>query len=140
MIEVLFVLMIAAVLTSLGMRQWGRIQVQHQVSNARDALVYMGIRAQSAAMKRGNLVRIEIWPDTNMAKIVTPSDSAIERIRFDSQFGVQVFGSSVVACYSARGFALPSCTTGVPATISFVVHSDTARATVLPLGQIEKDP
>lgn len=140
LVELMFVLLIAAVLLGIGMKQFGRLQVRHQVANARDALVYMGVRAQSEAMKHGNLVRIEIWPDTNMAKIVTPSDSTLERIRFDSQFNADMIGSAVAACYSSRGFALPSCTTtGLPKNIGFVIGSDTASAKVLPLGQIEKN-
>ncbi|MEJ2186211.1 MAG: prepilin-type N-terminal cleavage/methylation domain-containing protein [Gemmatimonadota bacterium] len=139
LMELMFVLLIAAVILSIGMKQFGRLQVRHQVGNARDALVYMAVRAQSEAMKRGDLVRFEIWPDTNMAKIVTPSDSAIERVRFDSQYGVRVLGVPITACYSSRGFALPSCTTtGLPRRVWFVASSDTAKAVVLPLGQVER--
>lgn len=140
LMELMFVLLIAGILLSIGMKQFGRLQVQHQVRNARDVLVYMGVRAQSEAMKHGDLVRIEIWPDTNMAKIVTQSDSTLERVRFDSQFTARLIGPAITACYSSRGFALPSCTTsGLPRNIGFVIGSDTASAKVLPLGQIEKN-
>jgi prepilin-type N-terminal cleavage/methylation domain-containing protein len=139
LLELIFVLFIGAIIMSIGVKQFGKVQIWHQVTNARDALVYMGVRAQSEAMKHGDLVRIEIWPDTNMAKIVTPSDSMLERVRFDSQFGVDVIGAAIKACYSSRGFALPSCTTtGLPQRIGFVLVNDTAAAKVLPLGQIEK--
>lgn len=139
LIELIFVLFIGAIIMSIGVKQFGKVQIWHRVTNARDALVYMGVRAQSEAMKRGDLVTIQIWPDTNMAKIVTPSDSMLERIRFDSQFGVDVIGAAVHACYSSRGFALTSCTTdGLPKNIGFVLVNDTAAAKVLPLGQIEK--
>jgi prepilin-type N-terminal cleavage/methylation domain-containing protein len=139
LMELIFVLLIGAVVMSIGVKQFGKIQVRHRVTNARDALLYMGVRAQAEAMKRGDLVRMEIWPDTDMAKIVTPTDSMVERVRFDSQFGVSVIGSAISACYSSRGFALPSCTTnGLPRLVGFVASNDTAVAYVLPLGQIGK--
>lgn len=139
LVELMFVLLIAAVLLTMGAKQFGRIQVRRRVANARDALVYMAVRAQSAAMKRGDLVRIEIQPASSAAQIVTPSDSVLERVRFDSQFGVRMAGTAITACYSSRGFALPSCTTdGLPKRISFVASSDTASAVILPLGQVEK--
>lgn len=138
-VELVMVLIIGALLISAGMRSFAGLQATRDLGNARDAVIYLSHRAKSEAMKRGNLVRLQILPDSDAVRILTATDSVVTIQRLDEEYGADLIGARIQLCYSGRGFALSSCSSsGLPKALGFVRTSDTLRAIVLPLGQIEK--
>ena len=137
-IEMLFVVIIGAVVLGVGTRAYGRADGQRAVRNARDAMILMGSRARSEAVRTGGLSYLEVDPDDDVVEVVHAADSVM--VTLDAaDYGAQIVGQETALCYTSRGFALPGCRDiDADRTIAFGRGPDTARAVLMPLGQIRR--
>ncbi len=147
LIELLMVMIIGAVLLSMAIPSFTRVSAGQNARNARDAFVWMGSRARSRAIERGQVTLLEIDPASERAWIVrrntgTPlASDTLEKVDFAAEKTVQVSGAGkVTVCYNARGYAF-SCSGDSPnanVNVTFTHGGKSAIARVKPLGQIER--
>lgn len=148
LVELLLVMIIGAVLLSMAIPSFTRVAAGQNARNARDAVVWMGARARSRAIERGEVVLLEINPATERAWIVRRNtgtalaSDTLEKVSFQTERSVDISGitSQLTLCYNPRGYAF-KCSANSPVTNQDVVFSHagkTATARVKPLGQIER--
>lgn len=142
MLEVLIVLAIAGIVLSVAVPQIASINAQRSVTNARDAFVFFGARARSAALEEGQPVCLELDTAERHAEIrIYSDDTLVERLDFAIDYGVQVATSTgdFTVCYSSTGLALQAYTddTLLPSTITFTQGAASASALVQDLGQVK---
>lgn len=141
LVELLFVLIIAAVLIGLVIPSLGEIQARRAAGNARDAFVFMANRARAEALQRGQTVTLQLDVSDESAVLVVGTDTIAQPIDFAVEYGAAVSvsgGGDLDICYLPRGFADPSC----PSTqrvATFTTGSESAGATVRVLGQVESN-
>ncbi|MBI4408663.1 MAG: prepilin-type N-terminal cleavage/methylation domain-containing protein [Gemmatimonadetes bacterium] len=147
LIEVLFVIVIGAVLMAIAIPKFGQVQLQRAVANARDSFVLLGARARITSIERGRNVKLGLDPQTDRAWIcVTPCSAAsdtLEIVQFRDDFTAEVDTPSdalVVVCYTPRGYANTNCSTGLTGTITveFEKSGQKSKARIQPLGQVSK--
>ena len=141
MIELLVVVVIAAVLMTIGTNKFRKFEKYQSIQNASNAVIQLARRARSAAIEKGTTVQLDI-DATNMRAVVSVGGTAIDRIYF-SELGVTSVvnstGATITVCYNARGFALTStCSTALPATVTFSRADQSGVVTVQALGRIVK--
>jgi prepilin-type N-terminal cleavage/methylation domain-containing protein len=140
LIEVLIVIMIGAVLTSIALPAFGNLQARRGAMNARDALIMLAVRARAVAIERGVVVTMVVDPEDDSVLLTLPDGTTVEQMRFNLDFSANlstVSGEPVVVCYSPRGYALQSCTTvAANEEVSFERAGATAVALIRPLGQV----
>lgn len=138
LIEMIFVLMIGALVIGVGSREYTRVSGQRAVGNARDAMILTAYRARSEAMRSGQVVYLSVQPDQGLARVVTPTDSVLHRLDV-AEYGVGMVGSGMRVCYTARGYAMPGCST-FPSdpTLGFYRNGDTVSVKVTVLGQVRR--
>ena len=147
LIELMIVMIIAAVLMTYAIPSFTRMTKSRNAQNARDALVWMGTRARSRAIERGNVQMLQINPATERAWIVRRGGAAaadtLETLNFSDRYGSTVSTSAnsrITVCYSPRGYAF-DCGAESPdvnTDITFTHVDKSAVARVKPLGQIER--
>ena len=147
LIELMIVLVIGAALMSYAIPSFTRMTKSRNAQNARDALVWMGTRARSRAIERGNVQLLQINPATERAWIVRRGGAAatdtLETMDFSSRYTTTLSTAAntrITVCYSPKGYAF-SCSAESPAVnvdITFTHVDKTATARVKPLGQIER--
>jgi Tfp pilus assembly protein FimT len=139
-VEMLFVLIIAGLLITMGANSFRKFETFQNVENARSELILLGRRARTAAIEKGTTVQVDIDADTKRAWI-SVGGTLIDQVYFD-QFHVEMVngtGARVTVCYNARGFALTStCTTTLPTTVTFSLNGTSLVVQVKPLGQLVK--
>lgn len=140
-IEIVVVIMIAAVLMGMAIPAFGRVQARRGVINARNTLIALAARARAHAVERGENVYLEIDPVTNRAWVRRGTDT-IQVVQYSGEFAAEMQlasnTSTVAICYSSRGFARESCNAGtLPDVVTFRRGPETARARIRPLGQVE---
>ncbi|MBI4544081.1 MAG: hypothetical protein HY703_02670 [Gemmatimonadetes bacterium] len=142
MIELLLVLMIGAVLTSMASPRVGHLQAVRALVNAQNSAIFLAARARAVAVERGKTARLEVDPLGDRAWIVVLPSDTVSLVDYRDEFAADVFtttGTTLTVCYTPRGFALPSCTSpNLPAFVGFSRGRDTLRVRVRPLGQVEK--
>lgn len=142
-IELVLVFMIGAILLAIAANGAGGYMSRKRAENARDAFVYLAMRARAAAIERGRNVSLRL--NAVEGSIVVREGCAtagleLERMELADEFFATVVtaADSIIVCYSPRGFAVGAQTTvTAPTTVGFVIGKDTARARVAPLGQVE---
>ena len=138
LIEMIFVLMIGALIISVGSREYTRVSGQRAVSNARDAMILTAYRARSEAMRSGHVVYLRVQPAAGTAEVVTPGDSVLHSLDA-ADYGAAMAGENMTLCYTARGYAMPGCSTLPTArTLGFYRNGDTASVEVTALGQVRR--
>lgn len=141
-LELLVVMTIMAILAGIVAPSMGTVQARMDTGSAKDGFVLYTARARSLAIDRGALTTLTIDPATDRVIIAvgnTPSDS----IDFMMEYGVDLATSTasvVVACYSSRGIAMPSCNSGLDndVRVTFSRGEESAIATLRPLGQVKR--
>lgn len=137
MIELLVVILVGSVILAMGTRQFSTISNQRAVSNASSAMVLTASRARSEALRSGRLVYLRVRPDLGQVRIDNSVDDLHELDMSD--YGVTMSGSSFTVCYTARGYALPGCTTfNAVLDLGFTRGGATMRVQVMPLGQMRR--
>lgn len=138
MVELLFVILITALILGITMREVGRATDQRAVTNARDAVLTTALVARSTAMERGRPVYLWVRPDSGWVRVGFTTDTLVQNVQM-SEYNVTMEGSDVDVCYTSRGYAAPGCTTvGAPTDLAFRRGGRTAALTVMPLGQMRR--
>lgn len=140
LIEMVFVLMIGGILMGVGSREYARLSSDLAVGNARDAMILAGSRARSEAMRSGTLTYLRVRPDVGLVEIENSGGDVLHTLDA-AEYGASIAGAALSVCYTARGYALPGCTSFSDVrTVAFFRGPDTASAVVLPLGQVRRAP
>jgi prepilin-type N-terminal cleavage/methylation domain-containing protein len=138
LLEMMFVLVIAAILLTLVVPGLGSLLARRNAQNARDAYVWLGMQARTLSMEQGQQIELRLDPDSNQAEVLKPDGSVVQKVDFASTYGVELSTSSgdvVTVCYTPRGFALSGCP-GSEQRAGFRQGRDTAWALVRVLGQV----
>jgi len=138
-IELVVVLMVGSVLTSIAITEFNGVSGRFAVKGARQTLMSMHARARMQAVELGQTVKLNIDP---VGDSIWLSRGAVvlDVVDFGREFNVDVLTSSdaeIQVCMNPRGFADTGCNNfNAPATITFVLTSDTTSVLILPLGQM----
>lgn len=140
LVEMVVAVMLVGIIAGLVVPAFGRMQSRQQLTNARDAFVFLAARARSDATAMGETAYMELDVDLDRAWIRTESDT-LYRLAFGEDYDVDVASSvnPLEVCYTSRGLALPSCMSDEvdpPYTIQFIRGPDTATAVVEALGSV----
>lgn len=110
-IEIIVVLVIMGVMALVAFPALGDVVTNRRAQNARNDLIYVASRAQTAAVKRGEMVRLSMDPSTDVLTVLAGSGDTIEVFDLEAQDGADLLISSgtLHVCYSPLGFAHPSC-------------------------------
>lgn len=134
----LLVVILGAIVLGVGTEAYGRVAAQRAVANARDAMMLTAFRARSEAVRSGRLIYLNVDPDAGLVEVATSSDSVMDELRA-ADYGARMVGADASVCYTGRGYALPSCSSGdLPRRIGFVRGNDTSVVVIMPLGQIRR--
>ncbi len=136
LIELLMVMLLAALLLGMGVNGLNRASAQRNVKGARDTFVWLARRAQATAVQRGSKVRLVLYPDSARARVTAPGRPD-EVVYFYKEYRTTVSAGgvdSVSVTYDPRGFANPQIT---PVTVVFRQAQDSAVAVVQALGQVD---
>lgn len=140
LIELLFVIVIAAILMSFAIKGFSDYQGRTAGREARAAFAALHARTRAQAIEYGQIVSLVVRADSNLARVVR-NDTSLEVIRFDSVFGVdlasKVTTTGYSLCMSSRGYAT-NCTGGLGGTDTLVFSLGENRygAQLLTLGQL----
>jgi len=138
-IELVVVLMVGSVLTSIAITEFNGVSGRFAVKGARQTLMSMHARARMQAVELGQTVKLNIDP---VGDSVWLSRGAVvlDVVDFGREFNVDVQTSSnaeIRVCMNPRGFADTGCNNfNAPVTITFVLTADTTSVLILPLGQM----
>lgn len=140
MVELVFVLLIAGILMAVAFPRFSQYMQHRQLVNARSAVMTMAARARSLAVARGDAVKLRLSPLDERVTVlnlmetqtIETLDLATGDIRADL-----VAAGDVTICYVAGGFADPSCSAGLPATVGVRNSSGTLELTVNAAGQVQ---
>lgn len=139
MIEMLLVVMISSLIMGVGIQELPRLLNPQVVGSARDAVAATSHRARSEAMRSGRPVHVWIRPGEGVVRMGRSTTELLDSVVM-SDFEVSMTGSDVDLCYTARGYAMPGCTTVTTSEeFTFTRGGHTATLMVLPLGQMWRD-
>ena len=137
LIEVVIVMVIAAVLIALVVPSVGSALGQRDVNGARDNIAMTAAMARSRAVERGRTVEFRLDVAGNKAAIIENGE-VIGGVDVGAR-GVQMKGEASLyrLCYTARGFASASCTNvAAPTDVVFERGEYKAELTLWALGQV----
>ena len=139
LIELVVVIMVGAILTTIAIRTMGGTQSAYAVRASVQTLAGLHARARATAIERGETVKLYVDTEGDSVAI-TRGGAVVETVRFlTGEFETDIQGDEedYTLCMTARGFADDSCNsfTGA-ATITFAQGAETASARMLPLGQL----
>jgi prepilin-type N-terminal cleavage/methylation domain-containing protein len=141
-VELLFVVVIAGILSAFAVPQISKYTSRRDALNARDAFILTGARARAAALQTGAEVRMRIDPTNHRVLIVDAGNNPVEE-PFDLLVGPvrgRIVGTrEVVVCYTPRGFARPGCPPADDSIVGFASPAgrDTAWARIT-MGRMER--
>ena len=139
LIEVVVVLIVGSVLTGIAISTFDGVSGRYAASGARQTFMGLHARARAQAVELGGTVRLNIDPAGDSVWLAR-AGNVLEVVDFQEQFNVDVSTSTaalVRVCMNARGFGDTACNNfSSPVDVLFWVASDTASATILPLGQM----
>lgn len=139
LVEMVFVLMISGIIMGVGVRETPRLWNQRAVTNARDAVVSTSHVARAEAMRGGEPVFVWIRPSAGIIRVGTTPTELIDSVVM-ADYQVTMAGNDLNLCYTARGYAMPGCTSVTKTeAIEFSRGAQTTGLTVLPLGQMWRD-
>lgn len=142
LLEVLFVLVIGAIVAGYGIPRIGNAFDSRAVVDGRDTIIWFAARARATALQSGTVTRLEIDPSTDEIRVQMHDADSTEVVSRDlaAELGIDVTTAStasIIVCYSPRGWALStSCSSGVPATVSVQRREQQASVHVRALGQV----
>jgi len=139
LIEVLIVITIAAILTSMAVKGFGATSTSLATRQARNVFSSMAARARAQAIESGVTTVLLGSTAGDSVMILGQGGNIVENVRFDKEMNVDIRASfnSFRICMSPRGFADPDCSFPSSAyKLSFVAGTNSETVEVLPLGQI----
>ena len=140
MIELVVVLMVGSILTSIAIMNFNGVSGRFAVKGARQTLMSMHARARVQAVEYGQSVKLHVDPDGDSI-LLSRGSEILDVMDFSQEFNVDIetsTNSRVKVCMNPRGFADTGCNSfSSPVTITFVLNSDSASVLMLTLGQME---
>ena len=139
MIEMLIVVVIGAILTSMAVRGFSGLQGKMAARQARQVFAGMHARTRAQAIEFGQTTKLNVNFDVDSVWI-SRGTTVLEVIPFRQNLGADISGGSgtLKLCMNSRGFADTSCNTFTTTqTLVFTVGSDTAGVTLQTLGQLK---
>jgi prepilin-type N-terminal cleavage/methylation domain-containing protein len=136
-VELIIVLMVGAILTTIAMRSMSAFQTRTSVTQARQVFLSMHARARAQAIEFGRDVELRI--DATSDSIWLSMDgTTLAGAGLSRELGVDIQGSSThTVCMNSRGYAEPSCNSFTsPLTLVFAQGPNTSSVQILPLGQV----
>jgi prepilin-type N-terminal cleavage/methylation domain-containing protein len=140
LIEVIIVVMIAAILGGVAVPQIGKFTSRRAVSNASDAFIRTAAQARAAAIRTGDEVVMRVDAANDRVTIVTAAGDTVATLDLANgpiQAGLEIPSHTgtgpFLVCYVPRGYARSPCgNDALPKTFRFVSPSqkDTARARI----------
>ena len=141
-IELVIVLMVGSILTSIALVGFSGVGGRYSVSGAERSFLSLHARARAQAVEFGETVQLNVDPAWDSVWVSRGSD-VLEAMNFKVEFNVDVStsnSSDLTLCMNPRGFADTGCNSFTsPVTVSFALATDTASVRVLPLGQAVVD-
>ena len=138
-IELIVVLMVGAVLTSIAVVSFNGVSGSFAARGARQTFMAMHARARAQAVEYGRTVQLNLDPVGDSVWLSRGSD-VLEVVDFGEEFNVDVrtsTGSELRVCMNARGFGDTGCNNfSSPVIVEFIITSDTASVSVRTLGQM----
>ncbi len=137
-IEVVIVLLIGSILTSIALSSYGDARGRFAVRGARTTFASVHARARAQAIELGSTVRLLV--DVSGDSVSLWSDSThLETIHLADELNVDIRSSSgsLTLCMNSRGYADTDCNsfTGI-VKVSFWQNADSASLNLLPMGQL----
>ena len=149
LIELVFVVLIGSILTSVALASFQNVQSRFAVRGAKEMYMTLHQRARSKAVERGETVLLLVYVQGDSALIFSQSEGITDVTRFDDQLDVdlQTPGNfSYLMCMTPRGYADYDCGSygnfGITQTfadtvrLQFWLNADSASVLVLPMGQL----
>jgi len=138
-IELVVVLMVGSVLTSIAITEFNGVSGRFAVKGARQTLMSMHARARVQAVEFGRTVRLHVDPVGDSVWLSRDGE-ILNALDFGVEFKVDIqtsTDSEVRVCMNARGFADTGCNSFMsPVTVTFLLMSDVASVLILTLGQM----
>ena len=138
-IELVVVLMVGSVLTSIAITEFNGVSGRFAVKGARQTLMSMHARARVQAVEFGQTVKLHVDPGGDSIWLSRDGE-VLDVLDFGKEFKVDIqtsTNSEVRVCMNPRGFADTGCNSFTsPVTITFVLTSDSASVLILTLGQM----
>lgn len=141
LLELLVVMVIAAVLVSIGVPQYRQYLERRSVMNARDTFGMMASRARAASIERGENVWLTVDPVAGLARIDTVAGAPpLDMMDLsDGDMRAMMDGTTVTTVvFTPRGFADPGSSTGLPKDVQFTNGSASATVTITPIGRVQR--
>ncbi len=138
MIELVVVILIGSILTSIALSSYSNAKSRFAVSGARNTFISLHARARAQAIEQGQNVRLLIDMDGDSVVLVTESGTTLENLQYGDEFDVDLQGTgSFRLCMNPRGFADESCNNFSSAVlVEFWQAGDSSTVKMLPLGQL----
>jgi len=138
-IELVVVLMVGSILTSIAARSFDGVSGRFAIGGAKRSLMSMHARARAQAVEYGETVQLNVNPDDDNVWL-SRGGEILELMDFSGVFNVDVrtsTGTTLKVCMNPRGFADTRCNNfNSPVTVSFLLTGDTASVRILTLGQM----
>ena len=138
-IELVVVLMVGSVLTSIAITEFNGVSGRFAVKGARQTLMSMHARARVQAVEFGQTVKLHVDPGGDSIWLSRDGE-VLDVLDFGKEFKVDIqtsTDSEVRVCMNPRGFADTGCNSFMsPVTVTFVLMSDSASVLILTLGQM----
>ena len=149
LIELVFVVLIGSILTSVALSSFQNVQSRFAVRGAKEMYMTLHQRARSKAVEMGETVLLLVYVQGDSALIFSQSEGITDVTRFDDQLDVDLRTQgnySYLMCMTPRGYADYNCgsygnfgftqTFADTVRLQFWLNADSASVLVLPMGQL----
>lgn len=140
LIELVIVIVVGGILTSIAMNSFGGVQSRMAVQSARNTFASYHARARAQAIERGVqvVVRVDVAGDSLW---LTMDGDRIDGFDFVGQMNVDVQSSAsnpIKVCLTPRGFADSDCNSfSSTITVTFAQAGHSSELEIWPLGQVK---
>jgi prepilin-type N-terminal cleavage/methylation domain-containing protein len=138
LIEVLIVIVIGGILTTIAIRELGPTSSRVSARQARNVFSGMAARARAQAIESGQRTILLVDSEGDSVTVMAGGNVA-ETVRFRASMGIDIQASEaeIRICMGPRGFADTSCNSfNSTMEVAFVQGAQSRTLEILPLGQI----
>lgn len=141
LLELLIVLVIGGILTSLTIRSFSQVHGSLGTSTAQSAFTAMHAQARALAVERGERILFVVDPETGVVSLEDEDGASVQSRNFDGEYDVSIAttGGEIRLCMTPRGFADPRCgNVSDRVEVRFTRGDRTRTLELLPLGQVRE--
>ncbi len=138
LIEVLIVVVVGTILTSMAVKGFGTVLGQTSTRQARNVFVGLVARARAQAIESGQTMAV-VTSATGDSVSIVAQGTVLETVRFGTEMDVDIQAASDVTqlCMNAKGYADTGCNSFSSAvTMAFVQGTEADSVEILPMGQV----